>query len=299
MFSLLLRRQNNLSARGFQPLAQRRQRRNFFSCQQRIALTEQPWISQRAAADHDGIRAGCLQNIHGLLRAVHIAVGNDRNRHGALDLRNGIPIRFACIHLRPRASVQRDGCRARRLRHLGEVQIILAVCIPALAEFDGHRHIDGLYHRADNFFRQLGLTHQRTAVTALDNLRRRTAHIDVQQLRTGNIQCFLGAVRHIRRIAAENLHPARLFRRCQRQQLPRLFVLKQQGLCGDHLTDGCRRAALPTNLPKRPIRHTCHRRHDKPSVHVHLSNTKPCHMISPAICSIRYIQYQCSIVSQI
>ena len=64
-----------------------------------------------------------------------VAVCDDGDRHGALDVVDDVPVGTAAVHLHARASVHGDGGRASLLAHLRKGHGVDIAAVPALAEF--------------------------------------------------------------------------------------------------------------------------------------------------------------------
>ena len=60
---------------------------------------ENPGSSLRSTVDHHGINAGIVEDIPGLLRAVYVAIGDNRNRYGLLNRPDSVVLRFAPIEV--------------------------------------------------------------------------------------------------------------------------------------------------------------------------------------------------------
>lgn len=108
-----------------------------------------------------------------------------------------------------------------RLQRFGKLHAVTAPRVPASSEFRSHRHGDGLYHGLHNPSRLVRVFHQGGAVAIVHNLRHGTAHIDINEVRTGGLQSDLGGLRHTDWIAAKNLHRAGMLS----------WKLPQQGKC--------------------------------------------------------------------
>ena len=73
-----------------------------------IEAREDPGISDRGAADHDRIAGGVVEDALNIGDGADIAIGDDRDGEGLLQLGDGIPIRTSRIALGAGASVYGD-----------------------------------------------------------------------------------------------------------------------------------------------------------------------------------------------
>ena len=259
MLALLLGGKLDLPHGRVNALRERRQRRTDAGLEQCIRPLEQPRITERTSPDHHAVRAGVRENADRVLGFGHISVGEHRNANRLLDFTNHIPVGGAAVLLRARASVQRDRCRAGLLSHFCKFHAVDAFFIPALAKLDRYRYIDRVYDRCNHLGRQLRVLHQRGAVTVVYDLRRRTAHVDIDDITAGFLQRQFRAFGHRVRLVPENLGSRRMLVRPQLEQTRRFLILIAQRLCGDHFGHGQRRAVLPADMAECKIGHACHR----------------------------------------
>ena len=56
---------------------------------------ENPGSSLRSTADHHGVDTGIVEDIPGFLRAIDVAIGDNRNRYGLLNRPDSVVLRFA------------------------------------------------------------------------------------------------------------------------------------------------------------------------------------------------------------
>ena len=71
-------------------------------------LVEQPWIANRAAADHQSARAGFREQCQRLMWPVHVAVGQHGAAQFAAGERDQVVAHARPIHLRDRPAVDGD-----------------------------------------------------------------------------------------------------------------------------------------------------------------------------------------------
>ena len=100
--------------------------------------------------------------------------------------------------------------------------------------------------------------HQRRARRLVAHLLRRTAHVDVDDLRAG-VDVTPRGLRHHLRIAACDLHGARRRFADMVDAPPRFFRVTPADDAGQHLGDGDACAHAPAQLPERPIGDAGHR----------------------------------------
>ena len=240
--------------------SQRRQRRLRLAGDGGVAAREQPRVAEAAAADHCQIGAGVAQDVRRVCAGKNVAVGDDGDRHGALDVADDVPVGAAGIHLHARAPVHGDGGRARLLAHLRKGHGVDVSAVPALAEFHGHGHIDGLDDRLDDSPGELGIAHERRTVAAADDLAHRAAHIDIQNVRTGVCQRHGRGLGHDLRLVAEDLHGGGVLVRRRPEQLLRFFIVIDQRLGAHHFRAGEGGALRAAQRAKRRIGHARHGR---------------------------------------
>jgi len=132
---------------------------------------------------------------------------------------------------------------------------------PPHPHLDGHRHIDRLDARLDQFGREFRHPHQRGSRIAIGHFPNRTAHVDIDDRRPA-IGIQLRRLPHFIGGTADQLHRHRFLDRIPRRLLHRLPRLPDRSLAGDHLGDVEPRPIAPHQPPKRQVRHTRHRRED-------------------------------------
>ena len=93
-------------------------------------------------------------------------------------------------------------------RHTGDRDGVAVGLVPAGAHFQRHRHVYRLDNGFENMADQRFVFHQRRARCLVADFLRRTAHVDVDDLRAG-IDVALRGFHHHLRIAAGDLHDAR------------------------------------------------------------------------------------------
>ena len=201
-----------------------------------------------------------------------VAVCDDGDRHGALDVADDVPVGTAGVHLHARASVHGDGGRARLLTHLRKGHGVDVAAVPAFAEFHGHGCIDGFDDRLNDAPGELWVAHERRAVAAADDLADRTAHVDVQNVRAGVFQRHGRGLGHDLRLVTEDLCGGRMLIRRRPEQLLRLFVMIDQRLGTHHFRAGEGGTLRAAQRAKRRIGHARHGREHERSANVHVSD---------------------------
>ena len=271
-FALERARHRDLAERFLHPRAQRRKRRDFLPGEERVALRKEPRVAEAAAPDERRIRAGIAQNVFGVLRRPHVAVGEHRDAHGAFYVADDVPVGLPGIHLRAGAAVHRDRRGAGALAHFGERHGIDIAFIKALAEFDRHRYVHRTDNRFDDLRRKIGRFHERAPVAGLHDLPNGAAHVDVDDLGAAQLPHLARSLRHAYGIAAEDLYGEGRISLGADEQRFRLAVLIHERLGGDHLARGERRAVSPAKEPERGVRHAGHRREKEPPGKLHVSD---------------------------
>ena len=97
---------------------------------------------------------------------------------------------------------------------------------------------------------QEGVAHQSGAVTAFYHLGHRTAHVDIDHVRTCLFHHDGGGLLHTAGIAAKKLDGGGVLVLRQLHQGNGFFVLVAKGLGADHLGDGIARAHMPAMVRK-------------------------------------------------
>ncbi len=107
-----------------------------------------PGISLRGPADHDAISAGVAHDLCSLLGSGDVAIGNDGDAHGVIELCYGVEFQFAFQPSGARSSMNGQGLNATVLRDAGNGEAIALVGGPAGADLQGDRYIHRRHHGA-------------------------------------------------------------------------------------------------------------------------------------------------------
>ena len=110
----------------------------------------------------------------------------------------------------------------------------------ALAEFHCYRAFYSLFERANDLPRQLWLFHERRAFAVIDNFRRRTSHIDIEQRNFLPHHLFQhgGCMRNSIRLAPEELNGCFALCLANAQKIECPAVMKFQALGTHHFRIG-------------------------------------------------------------
>ena len=251
--------------RGVQPFGFRG-RRIAFARERRLDLRKDERISLRPPRDHYARAACFFKHVERGPAREDIAVADDRDRDRPNDLRDDLPVRRAGIHLHPRPAVDGDERRAALLRHPGKLHGVRVLLVPALAEFDADRNGRRLDRRFDDPPGKSRVPHQCGAVAVSRDLRRRAAHVDIDDADLiGRDQRFEqpgDRFRNDRRIMPEELDAAGAFLARDGDQLLRFAVVVMQPARADHLREREIAALRDRKAAERAVRYPRHRREE-------------------------------------
>ena len=132
----------------------------------------------------------------------------------------------------------------------------------------------------DDMSCQHRILHKRRALTVIDDLWHRAAHVDVdcrRNTRTGGIGCRKRpcGICHDLGLMTEDLHGTRHLPFGKRRKRRRLFIVIPHRLCRDHFADTPLRALLHADGAVSRIRHARHRRKHQPIEKRHTADRKP------------------------
>ena len=209
------------------------------------------------------------QNPHRILRGKDIAVGDDRDRDGLLDLADGVPVRPAAVHLDPGPAMDGEGRNACLLQGQGDLHGVQAALVPAPADLGRDGDGRGLYHRLRDAGRLFRIPHEGGAVAVGDDFSHGTTHVDVNDVRAGKLRGHLGRLCHTGGITSEQLDGGGVFPRKKLQKLLRLLIVIAERLGGDQLCIGVARALLRADLAERDVRDARHGGESQPGFDFH------------------------------
>ena len=197
-----------------------------------------------------------------------VAIDDNRDRDRILDLAYSRPIRPAGIELTTGAAVDGDHADAGLLGDAGDGWRIAARFVPAKADLEGDRQINGADDRLENPSDQRLIAHQRRSRLPVDHLFDRAPHIDVDDGGTpvGVEPSRLG---DRFRVATGKLN--------RHRELLGLGMAKLDGLCRPadhclaryHLGNHQARAQALDQAPEREIGDAGHWRQENRRIHGH------------------------------
>ena len=164
----------------------------------------------------------------------HIAIRDDGDADRAAHFADFFPVRMAAVKLLARAAVHRDGIDACRLGAFRQVHDVDGALVPADPHLDRKRHLHRLADGRENGRRVLRVAHERRALAILDDFRRGTAHVEIEDV--GRAELFDIGRRLGRHLWAsrENLHGERPLGGLGRQHRERALVLEMDALARHH-----------------------------------------------------------------
>ena len=165
--------------------------------------------------------------------------------------------------------MHRNGGSTCGLCHFCEFHGVYIAAVPALAELDGHGDGHCCVDCADDLACQLGGAHERAAVAAFHHLAHRAAHVDVNEIRPGNVQRDFGSLRHDIGLMAEDLGGNGVVGFVNVQQVFCFSVAVYQRLCADHFRCGQCGTLLTADFSESGIGHPRHRAKGQLAVDFH------------------------------
>ena len=221
-------------------------------------LPQQPGFPICAATDHDPICTALFKRRFAVFDGADIAIDYHGEGNRLFHLAYKGPVGAVPVHLTTCSAMYDDHLCAEIFCNMRQFRGIQALVIPAHPHF----YRDGDIDRSNRCLDQRGskrkITHQGRPGITIDNLFYRTAHVDVDYLRTA-ILVKLGGLGHGHRVTARKLHRNRLFSRVPSAFLQGLTGFADHGLTGDHFGDIQAGAEAPDEFPKRQVGHTRHR----------------------------------------
>ena len=153
-----------------------------------------------------------------------------------------------------------NGADADLLEHFCKLHGVDTALVPAAAHFRRDGHPDGAHDRLGDARGLFYVAHQGAAVTIFHDLAHRAAHVDVQNVRAGDLNRHLRGLGHAGFVAAEDLRGKGLFAGKRTQELRGFCVVIAQRLGAHKLGDGVACAKLGADLTECSICHARHRR---------------------------------------
>ena len=146
-------------------------------------LAEDPGIRRSRTADHHSVAAGLLIHANRILRRENVAVADDGNLDGLLDLADQRPIGPAGVALRACTSVDRDGLQPAVLGDTRHLHRNDGLVIPAGAELAGKGDFHRRSYGAQNVFDQGQVSEQSRSAIAFDDFLDRAAEVEVDRVK--------------------------------------------------------------------------------------------------------------------
>ena len=125
--------------------------------------------------------------------------------HGVFDLSDPVPVGGAGIHLGSGTAVDGHSGNPCLLHGFGKFHAVDTALIPAKTHFHRHRTAGATDDRFGYLDGKVGGAHEAGPVTAVGDFRDGTAHIDVDDIRAGDLTGDGGGLLHADRVTAENL----------------------------------------------------------------------------------------------
>ena len=243
-------------------LAHRRPRQALARAQVVRELAENPGIALRGPADHDGLAARDFADAVEVVIRPHIAIRDDGDADRAAHFADFFPVRMAAVKLLARAAVHRDGIDACRLGAFRQVHDVDGALVPADAHLDRERHLDRLADGREDGRRALRVAHERRALAILDDFRRGTAHVEIEDV--GRAELFDIGRRLGRHLWAsrENLHGERPLGGLGLQHRERALIFEMDALARHHFGIAERTAHVVRDDAVGRVRHARHRREE-------------------------------------
>jgi len=172
------------------------------------ALVEDPRATQRPAPDHHRVAARLGHHPACLGHRAHVAVARHREADDLRHLSDDGPRRLAGEALRARAWVHRDGVHALAFGHLGHLDRVEMLVVPAAANLDRERHGERLAQGAQDERGARHIPHERGALALGGDLGHGTAHVEVHDVGAERLAALRGAHQELG-VLAQELHGQR------------------------------------------------------------------------------------------
>ena len=206
-----------------------------------LHFPEYPWISLHRAPDHNTITSGFFHQCLRFLRRIYVSVSNNRNRNCFFDSANRIPVCLSRIILLAGASMNCHCCCTGIFYDFCNLYRIYRISFKTDTDFRRHRLLYCMRYLCHNLTDQLRSLKKRRSLTIIDNLRNRTSHINIQNIK----RLLLNTLRnfsHQIRFTSKYLHGNRMLHRVDLHKRNRIFIMKRNCFCTDHF---CTKEACP------------------------------------------------------
>ena len=222
-------------------------------------LWKNPRIPLRATTNHHRICTCDVERTRKISRTSDVTAHNHGNLDGTLHLGNRRIVRIATVELLARAPVYGNGIDTDRLRHPCNLHGIARGIIPTEPHLHREWQLRCPTDCCEYLLRLFRLAHQCRALTILHDLRRRTPHVEVQNIRCPDLLDVGGSLRRHRRRFGKNLHRNRALARLRTKHLHRMLVAVVDALTAHHLRKRERTAHIVCDHAIRCVRHPRHR----------------------------------------
>ena len=173
----------------FDPLRHRRLRHHLACFKKVFHFAEDPGPPVGRPPDHHPVHSIAVEHFAGLGTGVDISVTDDRNpdRRIVLHLANERPVRFAAIHLGPRAAVDRQCGDTHVLQAQSDLFDVLRLFIPSQTGFDRHGFLHGFDDAAGHLDHQGDIAHHTRSGAPTGDLLHRTTEVDIDDIGIGRL----------------------------------------------------------------------------------------------------------------
>ena len=161
-------------------------------------LGENPWISLCSSCDHDSVTSCLFHQLFCFLRTCHISISNYRNRDRLFHLTDDIPICLSAVILFSCPSVHGYSCCPGLLDDLRDLNRINAAVIKSFSYLHSDRLINRLHHCTDNLINELRILHKCRAFSVTYNLRHRTSHVNIHDIKRALFHTFCHLTHNLR-----------------------------------------------------------------------------------------------------
>src|SRR3546814_6148237 len=140
-----------------------------------------------------------------ILYGANVAIGDDWQVHGFLDLADKRPISRSLVHLATGATVDGNKLRPQILGNMGKFGSIEAAMVPSHAHLDSDRHLYRFDRGFDQGCGERQVAHQSAYRLPVHHFLHGAANVDVTD-RRATILIQLGRFRHLVRRTTRQLH---------------------------------------------------------------------------------------------